>query len=206
MWTVVLRRVLFIVAVWGAASLLAGFEAAASNEKKSILMERPGSSNAGGPTIDGGTKQDPNDWPATLKFEVDGRFACTSTIVGQRVIVTAAHCVTDGGTGVVRVASEGIENSIRCNQHPGFDSQSFLNDFALCISDKNFPSRFGYENIEATTSLFAAGTNLFLLGYGCRDVSDAKIQTKLASYTADRQKSPTFQIRLTIISKPKAAL
>src|SRR5688572_18228055 len=37
------------------------------------------------------------EWPATLYHMISARESCTDTLVGERVLLTAAHCIQDSG-------------------------------------------------------------------------------------------------------------
>jgi len=45
-------------------------------------------------------------------------------------------------------------------------------DAALCLSDKPFPSTFASENLDLSITRVRNQTELFLLGFGCRDEKD----------------------------------
>jgi hypothetical protein len=147
--------------------------------KPPLKMFQLEQASAGRSTIDGGSRQDEGDWPATLKYTADGRFTCTSTIVGQRAVITAAHCLDDGTTAEVQLPKDRQTITIRCEHHPRFNRRQLINDLAFCFSDNDFPPRFGYENIDTHVTRIRRNTSLFLLGYGCRDVDDIGNPDKL---------------------------
>src|SRR5688572_32627636 len=59
--------------------------------------------------IIGGRKADPAQWPATFVFANPAGGGCTSTAVGEHTIITAAHCIPNGATGVVEVGNRRIQ-------------------------------------------------------------------------------------------------
>jgi hypothetical protein len=75
-------------------------------------------------------------------------------------------------TADVELAKDEKTITIHCKHHPSFKTEGLINDIALCVSDADFPTRFGYENIDIPAAHVREHTSLFLLGYGCRDVGD----------------------------------
>src|SRR5262249_10512186 len=106
------------------------------------------------------------DWPATFIFKnpVDGGL-CTSTAIGPRVILTAAHCIPDGAQGEIEADSKDI--NVTCNRHPRYPENAAA-DFSLCLAaDALAKPEGGFEKISNDKTLIAIGDKLLLLGYGC---------------------------------------
>lgn len=86
----------------------------------------------------GGIPARPSDWPATLVFSA-ATGSCTSTVVGEEVLLTAAHCVDHGGFGRVRFG--GDDYITQCFHHPkyrGPDCSNLNNTWAQlagCTAD-----------------------------------------------------------------------
>ncbi|WP_199805317.1 trypsin-like serine protease [Bradyrhizobium pachyrhizi] len=87
-----------------------------SAEAKAEELVMIESTNSGGGVvqIDGGAKQDTKNWPATLKYLVAGKFTCTSTIVGERTVITVAHCLPDGSTTRVEIGDKKFNLTCTC--------------------------------------------------------------------------------------------
>src|SRR5690242_15713661 len=52
------------------------------------------------PKLGNGSVADPSDWPASFIATIrmgNQDFYCTSTLIGSRTLLLAAHCVADGG-------------------------------------------------------------------------------------------------------------
>ena len=102
------------------------------------------------------------DWPATLVFRTPAG-GCTATAVGRRVVLTAAHCVTDGQKG--SVTTNGEKATVTCDHHPYY-LVDYSADFALCSSDKDLAFT-PHENVNTEPATGDAGEQITLLGYGC---------------------------------------
>lgn len=122
--------------------------------------------------IIGGTKSDPADWPATFVFSDQ----CTSTVVGPRVVLTAAHCVADGAKGTIEVANQ--TEWVTCSHHPDYrddvakDDPDWYKkaspDFALCSVAAPLPE-LPFENINKDSGRLAKGQKMRLVGFGCNE-------------------------------------
>lgn len=138
-----------------------------------IVMKRPLPQGAASVQIEGGSKQDVNNWRATVKFLLYGKdLYCTSTIVGQHAIITAAHCISDRAKYAIQFG-DAPPIDVSCERHSKFVREGLLNDVAMCFSEPVLPNLGGYENIDASSRV-PVNTPLFLLGYGCRNLNTLK--------------------------------
>jgi hypothetical protein len=153
----------------GAAALLLALGSISSAYAAEIVMKKATPVGAGAPQVDGGTRQDVTTWPATLKYFLSDSFACTSTIIGERTVITAAHCVAGASQAKVELGADTFP--IDCTTHPLFIRDTLEADIALCYSSKDFPSTIGFENLDLRSTRVRIDSNLFLLGYGCRNVN-----------------------------------
>lgn len=104
----------------------------------------------------------PEDWPATLIF-LTKRDGCTSTLVGSKVILTAAHCIGNGETGLVTIGD--MEVSVTCDHHPKF--RKGYADFALCLVTGEGVSGVGGELVSSALAYGRVSDQVMLTGYGC---------------------------------------
>lgn len=109
------------------------------------------------PQIINGWRADPKQWEATRAFKRDNRFAnetCTATIVGEGVVLTAAHCVEPNTNYVVKAGSTGGDVSLRCTANPEYSNVDGREayDVALCWAPTTKFSGFKFETISTRTS------------------------------------------------------
>lgn len=127
--------------------------------------------------VTGGQRAKASDWPATIIFQADGFGNCTATIVGERVILTAAHCVGDKQSGRIDINGKDVE--IDCRRSPRYSSRithryKGWDDFALCrvaepISKDARPDgiELKYESVNTDTKELRIDQTLKLVGFGC---------------------------------------
>lgn len=135
--------------------LLSGIAAAAGTEFKPV--ERPTR-----PTLIGGTPVDPADFPAVL-YTSQGGSLCTSTLIGPRTLLTASHCVRDGGSASFTLA--GRRYSSVCKHHPDYDENETA-DWALCYVSAEVVG-IHFETLSMNRAIPQVGDYLLLTGYGC---------------------------------------
>jgi hypothetical protein len=124
--------------------------------------------------IPGGTRAKPAQWPATFVFRNPQGDQCTGTVVGSRVVITAAHCVEDQAQGIVQLGGSDIATT--CTRHPGYQDvpssdpaweQKVSPDFALCALVSDLHIADGFEVIGSPRNIPAKDDSVTLLGFGC---------------------------------------
>lgn len=136
------------------------------------------------PTLIKGRIADPKEFPASVYAQM-GNSRCTATVVGERTLLIAAHCVRDGGTANFK--ADGIQYSSTCTHSPLYSQKAWEKvrtqielgqvsehadkvnataDWALCLVNKTVIN-IQYENLNTDPSLLSIGDELLLSGYGC---------------------------------------
>jgi hypothetical protein len=106
----------------------------------------------------GGVIADPNEFKASPWVG-----NCTSALVGERVLFTAAHCVSNGGTKSFSIGA--TRYNAKCAHHPEYKGNSTA-DFAVCLVDKKVEGDVPFE-VVASAIDYKVGDNFLLSGYGC---------------------------------------
>lgn len=122
--------------------------------------------------VAGGYVADPKQWPASFfaKLSADSRIQnCTATLIASESLITAAHCVADGGTVVVHKQNDSYNG--RC-EHVDHEYPAELSaDWAMCIMNSDVPAE-QYETISFRSDLIAKERGIMLAGYGCQPKND----------------------------------
>lgn len=114
------------------------------------------------PNLIGGTPANAADWPASVYASMNGA-ACSATIVGDRVLLMASHCVDDGGTA--RFSAGANAYTARCSRNPGYRGDSTA-DWALCLIDRPVTA-VKFERLATDATKCRVGMDVRLTGYGC---------------------------------------
>jgi len=122
-----------------------------------------GTLGGGGQVLGKTVAADLKKWPATFTFKNAEGGGCTATAIGQKVILTAAHCVKNGATGLVALARASVQ--VTCSHHPKYPDD-ISSDFALCVAQNPLPD-LGYQRVNTDPALVNVDATIVLLGYGC---------------------------------------
>lgn len=114
------------------------------------------------PALLGARVANPADFRASF-YSASREGRCTSTLVGPRVLLTAAHCVGNGATATVRYRD--VDRRSVCTHAPGYPANETA-DWALCIFAAPL-NGIRYETVNLDPGLVGVGTELLLTGFGC---------------------------------------
>jgi len=133
-----------------------------------------------GAKLGNGTVVSPSAWTASFygTFTANGQgFNCTATLVGPRSLLTASHCIADGGQVSFQRGNQTYSG--QCEQaKPGYQSPESP-DWAMCLMTEDVPAT-AYETINLDVSVLHKDQKLLLAGFGCQQIggsSDGKFRT-----------------------------
>lgn len=102
--------------------------------------------------------------------------ACTGTVIGRDVILTAAHCVAGKKQVVVAYAENGshvLQRVISRAIHPGFSGRERVSlDLALIRLESPLPARFAPLPFDRGEVEHRVGATFLIAGYGMQRESD----------------------------------
>jgi hypothetical protein len=105
-------------------------------------------------------------WPSTFVFRSATDTECTATAIGEQAILTAAHCVEPLDAGTVEIDRR--LHNVSCKHHTSYPRAPSA-DFALCLVTPSLPiPALGFEVVNTAASATTQGTQIKLLGFGCR--------------------------------------
>ncbi|KAI8323441.1 trypsin-like serine protease, partial [Martensiomyces pterosporus] len=132
--------------------------------------------------IIGGTASAEGEYPYIVSLLIifpDSKGLCGGTIIGDRVVVTAAHCVydfdmltpIDAENVYVGMGSNSRRRQTRVRAqavhiHPQFDPNDIMNDIALIIIAPVSLGRSNIDGIQIYGGSIPEGTRLTALGWG----------------------------------------
>lgn len=146
-------------------------------------MTRPPHSHRPATRVMGGWTTDSRKWPSTFVFK-RGEMNCTATAIGRSVLLTAAHCVSDGAIGEIEIGRSD-SREVECKMDPHYESSHRTPDpadLALCRlikgnQDKStttdrFPDDWNpFETlVSGSDPLPADNAVVTLLGFGCTTI------------------------------------
>jgi hypothetical protein len=136
------------------------------------------------PRLENGSVVDPSDWPASFyaKYPIGQEsFSCTATLVGPRSLLTAAHCIADGGSVEIHRQNRYEPYRGHCEwAHPRDPETAYPKqesaDWAMCLMGEEVPA-YRYETISLRVDTLHQNGRLLLSGFGChkkRETPDEK--------------------------------
>ena len=152
------------------------------------------------------------DFPWQVYY-ISGNYRCGGSIISGKWVITAAHCTKNSSGGAI-LASDmfvkvGADNPSNANEgktysvsqvivHPGFDSQTLLNDIALLrLKDSiNFPNATPIKLVNAddvAEGAIVPGVMSWVTGWGYTQVNPNVLPTALQ------------KVQLPIISNAQAS-
>jgi len=111
------------------------------------------------PALIGGTVAEPGEFPASPWVS-----NCSSTLIGPKVLITAAHCVSNGGTKSFVIGSNRYTST--CTHNPSYRSNSTA-DWSLCLVSQPVTG-IKFESVAtAEEAQCEVGKKYLWSGFGC---------------------------------------
>lgn len=111
------------------------------------------------PRIINGTPVNPGEYPEVVNIKT-GNASCTASVVGPKVLLTAAHCANTGSSSSFSIA--GKSYTAKMTRHPGYPGKDA--DIALGVISAEVE---GAKPISIYSGPVNEGDKIRLLGFGC---------------------------------------
>lgn len=116
------------------------------------------------PALIGGRPANPADWPASVYISANGA-RCSATLIGERTLLSAAHCMKDGATVTFNVGPN--RHTAKCKHHQDYASDKTA-DWALCLVNR-VVSGVPFETVLTEQGIVKNRATMLLTGYGCTE-------------------------------------
>jgi Trypsin len=117
-------------------------------------------------TVRGARLADPKEWPASF-YSVHPNETCTSTLIGPRALLTAAHCTPNKAPVAIEIGTKVYRGTcVQSTLYSPISEAGASADWALCLFDSDIPVSH-YETVNLDPTRIKKGTELLLTGFGC---------------------------------------
>lgn len=113
---------------------------------------------------------EPKDWSSIFYTKTNNGF-CTGSLVGPRVLLTAAHCIDATKRIVLKRSTSDIEGNCDVAKEYANDLDQSA-DYALCLLKVPITD-IKYERVNFKSGAISEGMTLLLSGFGCQNLADA---------------------------------
>lgn len=114
------------------------------------------------PTLINGEQLNKAEWPFTVRIQTGGA-GCSATVIGPKVVITAAHCGANGATSTFKVGSKTYKGKVlRSALYPNQD-----HDIAVILVDGTIAKEDVKVFAKVSNKIPAIGDKFYLAGYGC---------------------------------------
>lgn len=118
------------------------------------------------PFIINGRKVSRKEYPALFYDFAAGEAPCSGTLVGPRVLLTAAHCIDAQATPIRIETAEQVSYDGLCMRSPHYFGNRPDDDIALCLLTKEVED-IEFEPILTSADSIETGQWARLTGFGC---------------------------------------
>ena len=112
--------------------------------------------------VDGMAPADPSEWRSTILSSGSGS-SCTATVIGRRVVLTAAHCLRTGPTISFAILGHQYTADCSSSRSSPFDT---ITDYALCLTDGAVRG-VKFEKVALDPAELISASRVLLTGFGC---------------------------------------
>lgn len=127
--------------------------------------------NLMGPKVGNGAVADTRLWPAAVVANIPGG-TCTGTLIGPKVLLTAAHCVGNGAMAEIEFEDGSRFTGVCAHPSDFVWATTPSSDWALCQMKTAIVRKFlSYEHISVEPAQLKTGKKLTVGGYGCTDLA-----------------------------------
>lgn len=127
----------------------------------------PGIAQANDQTLIGGKPVKDGEYPEVVRIRScssSGCAACTASVVGERTVITAGHCLK---SDEISFKLEGVSHKAQCESHPLYPHTEDM-DMALCKSEKPMKTKYAHISLAGVK----VRDVMTLIGYGCTEPRD----------------------------------
>ncbi|XP_031847213.1 chymotrypsin-2 [Nomia melanderi] len=161
--------------------------------------------------IVGGKDAPAGKFPYQVSLQSNGRHFCGGSIINQRYILTAAHCVEGTSPSAVTVVAGSNKLSVKgvsygvekITVHPRYSSILIVNDIAVLRVNRNIAFTNLVKPVKLASSETAEGSSVVLSGWGTTkaggSVPDNLQEINLQVYSQSKCKKTHSNLRDTHI-------